>query len=260
VHSIARFGANLVWLGRSERGENVVIMTEQYSYKDISTRAVEAAISSYPLVSDAIGFVYEEEGHLFYVLTFPTADKTWVYDGTSNMWHERASFTSSTGAFHRARANCFMNLQNIRMVGDFISGYVHQMTRTVYTDAGWNAESGLPTMEPLVAVRRGPTLWSRENRKRLFHSSLQVDFAPGVGLQTGQGDNPQAMMRFSDDAGATFGTERFADIGRAGRTKNRAIWRRLGQARDRVYEVRISDPVRRDIVGATLFAQGEQEG
>jgi hypothetical protein len=82
-----------------------------------------------------------------------------------------------------------------------------------------------------------------------------VEFAPGVGLQTGQGVNPQAMMRFSDDGAATFGTIRTTTIGAAGRYKNRAMWRRLGHARDRVYEVSVSDPVRRDVVGATLYAE-----
>lgn len=259
VHSIARLGSALVWLGLSERGQNVVIKTEQYSYSDISTRAVEAAISTYPLVSDAIGFVYEEEGHLFYVLTFPTADKTWVFDATSNQWHERASFNVMTGAFHRMRANCFMNLQNIRMVGDFQSGFINQMSRQYYTDAGWDTTNLVTTMEPLIALRRTPHVWSRENRKRIFHSSIQIEFAPGVGLQTGQGSNPQAMLRWSDDGGTTFGTQHLADIGRTGRYANRAMWRRLGRARDRVYEMSISDPVKRDVVGATLFAQNEQQ-
>lgn len=263
-HSIARLGGSLVWLGKSERGENVVIKTDQYSFSDISSRGVEAAISSYPLVSDAVGFTYEEEGHLFYVLTFPTADKTWVYDETSSVaagtpqWHERASFTSATGQFHRARANCFMNFQNLRMVGDFVSGYMHQMTRTVFTDAGFDSASGLPTEEPLVCVRRAPILWSRENRKRIFHQSVQIDFRPGMGLQTGQGSDPQFMLRWSDDAGETFGNEHWVSVGRAGRFKNRAIVRRCGMARDRQYEGRYSDPTNRDIVGATLFAQGEQ--
>lgn len=262
-HSIARLGASLAWLAKSERGENVVIKTDQYGYTPISTQAVAAAISSYPLVSDAIAFVYEEEEHLFYQLTFPTADKTWVYDATTSdisgepQWHERASFTSSTGQSHRARANCFMNFQNLRMVGDFVSGYMHQMTRKVFTDAGFNPSSGLPTTEPLICLRRSPTLWSRENRKRLFHSSLQIDFRPGVGLQTGQGSDPQVMIRWSDDAGESFGNEHWVTIGKVGKTKNRAMIRRLGQARDRVYEARFSDPVQRDVVGATLVASGE---
>jgi hypothetical protein len=66
------------------------------------------------------------------------------------------------------------------------------------------------------------------------------------------------MVRWSDDAGESFGNEHWVTIGKAGKTKNRALIRRLGQARDRVYEARFSDPVRRDIVGATLFASGEE--
>lgn len=250
VNSIARLGASLVWLGLSERGENIVVMTNQYSYVDISSEAVSYAISTYPLISDAVGFVYEEGGHVFYVLTFPTADKTWVYDAKTQLWHERASYDTPTGTFHRFRGNCYMNLQNIRMVGDYASGVIQQMSRDFYTDAG----------QPLIGIRRAPHLWSRENRKRLFHASLQIEFSPGVGLQTGQGSDPQAMLRWSDDGGANFGTEHWTSIGKVGRTKNRALWRRLGHARDRVYEMRISDPVKRDIVGATLFAQGEVDG
>lgn len=248
-HSIARFGNSLMWLGRSERGENIVIQTNQYGYKDISTRAIEKEITSYPLVSDAFAFTYEEEGHLFYVLTFPTADKTWVYDGSSNMWHQRASFTTATGQYHRFRGNCFINMQNLRIVGDFTSGQLHQMSRSFYSDAG----------QPLIASRRCPHIWSAEDRKRIFAASLQVEFAPGVGLQTGQGSLPRAMLSISYDYGATFGTQYFLNIGNTGQYKNRAIRRRLSTARDMVFDISISDPVRRDIVGATLYAEGEED-
>jgi hypothetical protein len=37
------------------------------------------------------------------------------------------------------------------------------------------------------------------------------------------------------------------------------MWRRLGQARDRVYEVSVSDPVKRDVVGATLYAEATEQ-
>lgn len=262
-HSIASTGTALAWLARTERGENLVVKTVQYGFERISTHAIETAISSYPLVSDAIGDCYEEEGHVFYVLTFPTADKTWVYDETASkaagipQWHERASFESATGAFHRVRANCFMNLQNLRLVGDFVSGYIHQLSRKVFTDAGLDPASGLPTVEPLVCLRKTPILWSRENRNRLFHSSIQIDFRPGMGLQTGQGSNPHGMLRWSDDAGETFGNQHLVPVGKTGKYKNRAIKRKLGQARDRQYEWRYSEPTNRDIAGATLFAEGE---
>jgi hypothetical protein len=246
AQSIAQVGDSLMWLGKTRQGENVVVQTQQYSWKRVSTHAIEKAIASYPLVSDAFGLSYEDEGHLFYVLTFPTADVTWCLDATTGMWHQRASYDDNLGVFHRFRGNCFANFQNLRLVGDYQSGEIHQMSRDVYDDAG----------EPLVAVRRCPHVWSREDRQRVFLSSLQIEFKPGVGLQTGQGVDPQAMLKWSNDGGATFGTEHWASIGRAGRTKNRALWRRLGEARDRVFEVRVSDPVNRDVVGATLYANG----
>lgn len=252
-HSIARLGDSLCWLARSERGENVVVKTEQYSFISISNHALEHAISGYPYVADAVGYTYTDEGHLFYELTFPTADVTWVYDHTTSVklgepsWHQRASYNSTTGVFHRDRGNCFMNFQDLRLVGDFQSGQIHRLSRTIYDDAG----------NVLKAVRRAPHIWKRQSRTRRFYHSLQVEFSPGVGLSVGQGSNPQVMLRQSNDSGQTWGTEKWTTVGAIGQTKNRAIWRKLGQARDTVFEVSITDPVNRDIVGATLFVHDE---
>lgn len=247
--SIAKAGDSLVWFGRTTEGENIIIQTQQYSWKRVSQHGVEHQISQYPLVSDAFGFCYEEEGHLFYLLTFPTADKTWCWD-SNNTWHERAKFNTGSGTFHRHRSNCFMNFQNLRMVGDYQTGQIHQLSRKVFTDAG----------DPLVAVRRCPHRWSAEDRKRQFNSAIQIDFAPGVGLQTGQGSNPRLMLRWSNDAGANFPVEFLVNVGQAGKTKNRAIKRRLGSYFDRVYEVQYSEPTNRDIVGATIFEIPNQGG
>jgi hypothetical protein len=245
VNSITRAGEQLVWLGRNEQGQNVVVCTNQYSWKRISTHAVEHAIASYPVVNDAIGYSYEEDGHSFYMLIFPTADKTWCFDFTSGSWHKRLSFDPVAGVYHRHRSNCFMDFGDVRLVGDYQSGQIHQMSRSYYTDAG----------NPLRALRRTPHIWSKENRERVFFSQFQIEFTPGVGLQVGQGSNPQAMLKWSDDGGFTWSTERWTSIGKAGDTKNRAIWRALGRARDRVWEVVITDPVPRDIIGATLYAE-----
>ncbi len=250
-NSIARLGDSLVWLGSSERGQNVIIKTQQYGYEDIGNRAVEHAISSYPLVSDAFGFTYVEEGHLFYVLTFPTADATWVYDHTSSVamgqpvWHERASYNASTGAFHRDSANCYVNFQNLRLVGDYQSGNISQLSRTIYDDNG----------SPLIAIRRAPHVWSKEDRGYLFHRALQIEFSPGVGRVTGQGSNPQVMLKWTSDG--VDSNEVWTTLGAIGASKNRAMWRNLGKARDREYEAMISDPVNRDIVGATLWLERE---
>lgn len=241
-HSIARAGDSIVWLAQDEQGQNYVVRTVGYRVQPISTHAVAHAIASYNVVNDAIGYAYQDDGHLFYVLTFPTADATWVWDETSNLWHERMSYDPVAGLYHRHMSNCYMNFADQRLVGDYESGNIYQMTRSAYSDNG----------NPLVAWRRTPHAWDEQDRNWVFHSQLQIEFTPGVGLQSGQGSTPHAMLRWSDDGGQTYGNEHWQSIGMAGQTRNRCIWRRLGSSRDRIYDVKFSDPVPRDIVGASL--------
>ena len=244
-HSIARLGGQaLVWLANSERGQNTVIMTQGYQYKVISTRAIEYALSTYPVISDAIGWTYFDVGHEFYVLTFPAQDVTWVYDATSDLWHQRASYDPVAGVFHRDTANCYFQFQDQRLVGDKATGTVYRLDRTVYTDGSL----------PLVAWRRTPHIW--KDRQRVFHESLQIEFLPGVGNAAVA--NPQIMVSWSNDGGRTYSQVRNVPIGLIGQYQNRAITRRLGWARDRIYDVRISDAVPRDVVGATLIVDVEE--
>lgn len=256
-HSIARVVNDLAWLARiGEAGENMVVRTQQYGWERISTHAIEAAISSYPVISDAIGDCYEEGGHVVYQLTFPTADVTWcldmtVYDMTQGKfgWFQRLSWNSSQGVYHRHAANCMVDFADLRLVGDYQTGQIHQQSRQFYTDAG----------NPLRCQRRTPHVWDKQSRQRVFAASLQIEFTPGVGLQSGQGSNPQVMLRWSNDGGFSWSSEHWVPIGMAGQTRNRAILRRLGMFRDRVWEASFSDPVARDIVGATLFAEAEED-
>jgi hypothetical protein len=253
-HSIARVGPDLCWLAQNEQGQNIIIKTNQYSYEIISTHAIANAVAGYFQVGDAIGDCYQEIEHVMYVLTFPTADVTWCCDLTlwentqgAFGWWQRLSWDSSTGTYHRHRGNAFVNFANLRLWGDYQTGQIHRQDRSIYTDAG----------NVLRAQRRAPHVWQPESRKRIFQASLQVEFTPAVGLQTGQGSVPQAMIRWSDDGGFTWNGEVQVPIGKAGDTKNRAMVMQIGEARDRVYEVSVSDPVNRDIVGATLFGEAE---
>jgi len=236
-NSLTKFNKGLAWLARSERGEALVVATEGYVYEVISSPAVARAMANYPVLSDAIGYSYSEAGHTFYSITFPTMDVTWVYDAQSKQWHKRAYFDQS--GLHRDRTNCFTVYQDQLLVGDFSNGTISRLARDVYTENG----------QPLVSLRRTAHVWDGAERERLFHSKLQIQFRAGGAAQ---GTNPQAMLRWSDDSAQTWSNQQLLSIGQSGQTKNRVIARRLGAARDRVYEVSVSDAVNRDIVGATL--------
>lgn len=243
-HTVIRTGQGLLWLAQSERGQNFVVMTRGYEWGVISTPAIDQAINSYAVVSDAIAYFYTEAGHDFYVLTFPTADVTWCLDLSTKQWHQRLSMNPGDKTLHRDRSNCCMDLANTRIVGDYANGKIYQLSRKFYSEDG----------APLPAIRRAPHFWDGSDRDRVRHNRLQVEFVPGVGL-SGQ-LAPQAMLRWSDDGGFNWSNEYWTDIGAIGQTTRRAIWRRLGSARDRMYEVTITDPVQRDVVGASLDVEG----
>lgn len=246
--SIARFSTEgqdgIIFYGRSDRGENVIVRTKGFAIDVVSNAAFGDEVATYPITSDAIGYTYQEDTHEFYVLTFPSADVTWCYDAQSNVLHKRLSYDPYAQQFHRHRSNCFMNFQGMRIVGDYQCGSLYQLTRSSYTDSGW----------PLLAKRRSPHIWDLGQRGRVFMASLQIDFTPGVGNASGMGSDPQVGLAISRDGGNTFGQRWNASIGKIGQFKNRTMWRRLGFGRDNVLDIEIIDPVRRDIIGATIKA------
>lgn len=247
-HSVSRFNFSgqdgLIWFGRSERGENVILRTRGFNTEVVSSPAFGAEVATYPITSDAIGYTYQEDTHEFYVLTFPTADVTWAFDGQTNLLHKRSSYDPYTETHHRERANAYINFAGMRIVGDYQCGAIYQLTRNVQNDAGW----------PILSKRRSPHIWDKGQRGRTFMASLQVDFSTGQGNVTGLGSAPVASLAISRDAGHSFGPRYPVSIGATGQFRTRAMWRRLGFGRDNVVDIEVIDPVPRDIVGVTLRA------
>lgn len=243
--SVAKLDNSLFWLGQDARGQGIVYRANGYTGVRVSTHAVEYAIAQYGVISDAIAYTYQQEGHTFYVLTFPSANATWVYDAATQAWHERAGL--QYGEFTRHRSNCQCNFKGSIVVGDFENGNIYTLDLQTYADNG-SAQKWLRSWRAL------PT--GQNNLRRTAHHSLQLDCETGVGLATGQGSNPLAMLRWSDDGGHTWSNEHWSPMGAIGQYGKRVFWRRLGMTlklRDRVYEVSGTDPVKISIVGAELL-------
>jgi hypothetical protein len=133
------------------------------------------------------------------------------------------------------------------LIGDYQNGNVYAFDLDDYSD-----NTGIQKW--LRSWRALPT--GQNNLKRTAQHSLQLDLETGVGLNTGQGNDPQVMLRWSDDGGHTWSNEHWVSIGKIGEYYRRAIWRRLGMTmklRDRVYEISGTDPVKIAIVGAELI-------
>jgi hypothetical protein len=240
-HSVAKADNSVFWLGSSDRGDSIVYKATGYQPKRISTHAIEYAISNYSTISDAIGWTYEEEGHTFYVLTFPTGNATWVYDVSTEMWHERSYMNQSDGSLGRDRANAHAFFNRNHVVGDYVSGKIYTLDLDVYTDNSEyikrlrSASSGMDNRvyeismtDPVKAVFTGGDLEVTKGKDRNFHLRLQITMESGVGLVTGQGSDPQVMMRYSDRNGHGWSDELWASAGGVGEYGRRVIYRRLG--------------------------------
>ena len=247
-YSIAKMDNGVFWLGKDARGQGIVYRANGYTGQRISTHAVEWHIQQYGNLSDTIGYTYQQDGHSFYVLVFPSADTTWVYDVATQAWHERAGFAN--GAFTRHRGNCQVFFNNQVVIGDYQNGNIYAFDLDVYAD-DTNIQKWLRSWRAL------PT--GQNNLKRTAQHSLQLDCESGVGLNLGQGSDPEVMLRWSDDGGHTWSNEHWTTIGKIGQFYRRVFWRRLGMTlklRDRVYEVSGTDPVKIAIMGAELQISG----
>ena len=246
--SIAKMDNQIYWLGKDARGQGMVYRAAGYIGQRISTHAIEWQLQEYTDLSDAVGYTYQQDGHSFYVLNFPSANTTWVFDVATGAWHERASFAN--GQFNRHRGNCQMFFNGQNVIGDYQNGKIYKFDLETYADDG-------QPQKWLRSWRALPT--GANNLARTVQHAMQLDCETGVGLNLGQGSDPQVMLRWSDDGGHTWSNEHWKSMGRIGRFGYRTIWRRLGatmKIRDRVYEVSGTDPVRIYIMGAELLLSG----
>lgn len=265
--SMARVGNSFAYVSRNIRGQAMIVQMNGYIPQRISTHAVEQTLVNRN-VDDAIAYTYQLEGHECYVVTFPSIDLTWVYDVTTQMWHKWLS-VDNFNQFRRHRSNCGTLFNGIVLVGDYENGKIYELDPENYTDDG----------SEIRRLRRAPHIVT--DLQRQFFDEFQIQFQPGVGLngiamrpQTGAiagyaiagfaiaggsytapvGVNPKAMLRWSSDGGSTWSNEKWVSIGAEGKYNNRAIWRRLGWSRDRIFEVVVTDPVKAVIVSANLKA------
>lgn len=243
--SVAKCGESIMWLAGDQFGAGWVIQAQGLVVSRVSNHAMEYAISQYSEIQDAFAYGYQDGGHFFWLITFPTADATWVYDLTTGQWHRRGLWDPSLGVFHAdLHAGCLAYgswptnpTTGIHFTGDMQSGAIYTQSVNFYSDAG----------QARRWLRASPHLSDEDHI--IGYGRLELLMQRGVAPQ---GLNPQVMMRYSDDGGFTWSRELWRSCGVAGQYKNRVIWRALGSGRDRVFEISGTDPVEICLVDAYL--------
>ena len=284
ANSLARLGNSFAYVSRNNRGQGQIMQMNGYVPQRISTHAVENSLVD-QVIDDALAWTYQLEGHEVYVVTFPSIGEnglTWCYDTATQMWHKWL-YWESNQTYGRHRGNCCCVFQGMVIIGDYANGKLYMLDKTNYTDDG----------NTIRRLRRAPHLVTDFQRQYFDELQIQFQPGVGIGgvskastdlfigfdyiiypnavlnvpaignvvLGISQAINgtvvyttPKAMLRWSNDGGSTWSKEYWVNIGAQGKYQNRAIWRRLGMARDRVFEVAITDPVKAAIVSANLKA------
>jgi hypothetical protein len=280
VYSVAQMGDALFWLASDDQGGRVVLRGQGYQTQRVSTHAIETALAGYSTVADAVAYTYQQEGHQFYVLTLPTADKTWCLDIVSGQWHERM-WLDGEGREHRHRGISAAYVYGENVVQDWETGQLYAFDLNVYTDNG----------APIVRRRGFPHMGL--NGQRVYYrefiadmevgrdpgslfvdpggailgpdvlpdTGLGVDSIPvflGVDMGTAYIAPSKVYLRWSNTRGQSWSNPVESSLGATGDFFKVAQFTRLGMARDRVFELFWSAPVRTALNGAFVDAKGEQ--
>lgn len=267
--SAAKVDNSIFFLSQDPRGQAAVVRTKGFQVENVTPPMISERFRQLGDISDATAYTYQQAGHYFYVLNFTNANETWVYDTTTQMWHERKSRENEVDNRHRGEVHVFNGGQNL--IGDFETGQVFEYDLDTFQDG----------VETIVRERTGRHV--HQHRKNLLHHTVEIEVESGVGILEEEnssywegdyvtpesfdatdyvlpplvpaGFDPLIGLDFSDDGGHTYGNRLFQSMGKTGEFLQRARWNGLGLSRDRIYRVQISDPVKVIIVDAVIDAE-----
>lgn len=232
-YSLAKSSIGLFWLATTPEGDLAVVQINGFQPAIVSDD-IAWDLTQMSVTDDATGFVYRTNDRTIYQISFPTEKKTFEYIVEEKLWVERSTYGKT-----RYIAAGHGYLSNTHVMVDYESGNYYKLDYDAYTD----------NSQPIERIRRSQHQFSGNGTAMICHE-LVVEFEAGVGLVTGQGSDPQAMLRYSDDGGHTWSSEMWRSIGKIGEYKRRARWAKIGKFRDRIWEIKVSDPVKVVITNA----------
>jgi hypothetical protein len=279
IESLAQMDNTIFWLHSDKRGSRMIWKANGYTPQRVSTFALESAMNGYARVDDAIAYTYQELGHTFYVITFPSAvipgfnerwgqgglawdqpgavwdaggstnarSVTWVFDASTSQWHQRDYLDPQFGISMGVRGRCHMFAFGRHLVGDFENGNIYDQSVNYYSDA-FNTLT--PGVNRIRRLRRAPHVL--KEHRRISYPGFELHLQQGVVPQAGAGSAPVFNLRKSRDGGFTWSGYLEAQAALAGQYRQRLIWRRLGDAIDPVIEVSSDEPIQHAWIAAYL--------
>jgi len=234
INSRVHLDQSICFLGQTRTGKVQFCQIIGYNISVISDSDIDSIINGFSVKSDAVGLAYQADSHKFYQVSFPTANRTFLYDTSTRIWSEVQTGPSIAPTRHLGNLSAVYN--GVTYVSSYTQNAFFTMDPNTYTDNG--------TLIPREIVTRH--VFSGFNRIRI--SLVYLDMETGVGssnqLFLAIPDNPQIMLQSSKDNGRTWSAERWVSLGMIGQYLTRVLWRRFGSSRDYLFKIRMTDPVK----------------
>lgn len=237
--SVSVFGGAVYWLGGSREGRGIVYRMLSYDPEVISTTEISTIIQGVVDFSDAIGYIFQENGHVFYVINLLSGNRTLVYDISTGLWAEW-EFRNEDGTTSRHPIITQAVYKQMNLVGDSRTPTIYEMS-TKFTN-----NYGLPIVREKIFPPWPNDSYMLTNMPPFFVSMDVGQVPAGV-------DEPQAMLTWSDDRGKLYSNERYRGLGRSGDYGRRVVWDGLGSSFGRSYRLRLTGDVSFVIRGAGML-------
>ena len=188
-----RLDNSVFWIGADERGNGIAWKMSGYAPQRISTSEIEDQWRTYPTIADAVSYAYQMDGHSFWQIYFPSAKfnpagepvqgYTWVYDASTESWHER-EFMAANGQrmAHRSWNHAFAFSKHL--VGDWMidadgNGKIYEMALPKLNGTSWDFCDDFGN--PIIRTRVGPHVY--DEGQYIQWNSVMFDLEFGLGPQ-----------------------------------------------------------------------------
>jgi hypothetical protein len=222
----------LYFVGVTGRGAAYVYELQGHQPVRISTQAVEESLGASTDLTECSMWTYQAEGSEFIGINAPGMPTTWVFDAATRKWHERCDLVSGVFAASRVDQVIYFEGQHYANAG----AVIYRLSRSIYTVGS----------DPLVRERTWPHL-IRPNLEPVSYRGIELACTTGF-----DGASGRIALEISNDGGYLFGPALIRSLGAVGRRMQRVRWWFLGTSRDRVFRVRVSDPVPVSFHAATV--------
>lgn len=238
-HTIISIDTSVYWVGHNSQGAGIVYKAQGFTPVRISTDAIEILLQRETSPELLYSWTYQQEGHAFLVISGGSLETSLVYDLTTQLWHERA-YLEEDGTYSQHKGSCAIHVFNKVLVGDRENGNIYSLSLDVFSDNGDEIK------------RQRIYTHLIDELKDVRYSRLEIGVETGVGLQSGQGSDPQMSLRISRDGARTWSNSYSASIGASGQTNKTVAFRRLGIQSQCTFEITMSVPVKWALTGSYL--------